>query len=180
MDNLIEQLNRKGAEMRHQKALDQIEKRNDAVYKLKKVKDLAPRVKRLIDIANCLLNNGFTLGYKHERCGFTHYSLQTDGIDHYIGFVRLYKGVVAVGYEGGGCDGENFYVDENGRYVYDYDYNSGVERIVDVDYIHSYCYDKRNVPHYAVLEFQRKLNRFLKEFDSFEARVLSYANSLLK
>lgn len=180
MDDLIEKINQKAAEIRYQKALDQTGKRNDVVCKLIKVKELAPRIKRLIDIANCLISNGFTLGYEHEKFGFTHYSLQTDGIDHYIGFVRLSSSVVAIGYKGGGCNGENFYVDASGQYVYDYDYHSGVARIVDVDYIHNYYRGDRKVPHYATSDFPRKLNKFLNEFDVFEARVLSYANSLTR
>lgn len=117
---------------------ERIQKESESLKKanyLKKIKELQPRVKDLLDVARELDRQGFKLG---DMCGYGSSATPifvSDGIAHRFGFLvrkNPYWGGVnlkpfAIGIEGGGCNGANHAINEDADFI-EYYFNDCVYR----------------------------------------------------
>lgn len=160
---------RKAAEKRDQ----ELQKKRDAVQEkvqtyTDRIQSYAPRIANLIDLAQELVKNGLTLGrIVPWAAGFKREEFWAEGIYHGVGFIREVKnGRVClpdrIGIEGGGCDGYDIEINRYGKIM-----KNPLDIIIGTR-------TREN----AEWDFFNKCERFFKEFDNFEKRVLEYVDSL--
>jgi len=160
---------RKAAEKRNQ----ELQKEMDAVQaKIQmytdRIQGYAPRIAILINLAQELIKNQLPLGrIVPWVAGFQREEFWTEGIYHKIGFIReVHDGRVClpdrIGIEGGGCDGHDIEINRYGKIM-----KNPLDVIIGTR-------TRKN----AEWDFFNKCDRFFKEFDSFEKRVLEYVDSL--
>lgn len=129
-----------------------------------KIKSLTPRIKDLIGTINVLVENDIPMGEveKVGAIGTPKYEFYTDGIIHNLGFTSsqnvFFCNIVplnGIGIEGGGCDGGDLQIDENGEV-------------------------KKGKPsRWNPKGEVGKMMHFLYNFDSFEERVNNYVEDLI-
>ena len=133
-----------------------------------RIRGYAPRIAILIDLAQELVKNGLPLGKQIPwALGFNREEFWAEGIYHGVGFIREVKnGRVClpdrIGIEGGGCDGYDIEINRYGKIM-----KNPLDVIIGTR-------TREN----AEWDFFNKCERFLKEFDNFEKRVLEYVDSL--
>lgn len=121
----------------------------------KAIKDLAPRVRDIIDVATQMHNHGISIG-----------KFVSNGIYHTLGLMVEYgtgypeRKPLGIGIEGGGYAGCDFVVGREGYLI-------GPQQTKD-----GYYYDVNTEESLA------KGERFLKEFDHFEQTFYEYVDSL--
>lgn len=147
------------AESRQQ---EQIRKENDILTqlgdKMKRVKDLWPRIYKLCELATACIENGITVGPPPSGVFQITDEYISNGITHKIGFIASYERgrygqIQGVGIKGGGCDGEDVIWNWHGDYL-------------------------GNEKKWTQYKIDTKLDRFLNGFDEFENGFLSYINNL--
>lgn len=186
MDNLIEKINAKGQEIKHDKMNKLKEERESVLVNVVKIKELAPRIAQLWDICQTLLDNGFPLGKVSSHMGFPYYEFETDGIFHGLGFyVRrtsfaLRGKIVGFGIEGGGCDGTSALINKSGQLGY---YNGKREFVArSIDDKHFLSNGDNYAPSVGKLfqdkAYASKLRAIVAGFDNFENEVIEYANEI--
>ena len=142
---------------------DKIKKENKIIQEeekrieyLEKIKELTPRIKKLIDLANVLIKNGYyhdfleTSSRNDYKKGF-----QSEGWCHNVGFIIDGKGdislyVTHMGIVNGGCFGENDFR-TNGEDTY-------------------MSFDNYSIYRTSIPINLNDAKRFLNEFDNFEKR----------
>lgn len=165
IEERLKKIQNKGAQMIADANAEEERKKSIIKKYEQDIKALAPRVAELIAIAIELMKNDIPLGVrKSSITGTPKDDLVTDGIDHKLGFYFSYEGgktrFVGVGISGGGCDGRDIAVNENGTMVKHPD-----------PYYQSYRYFGYN-------DYCDKCSRFLKNFDDFEKRVNDFVDNL--
>jgi hypothetical protein len=133
------------------------ERRNDFINT---IETLDERIGKLLAVANCMTENGFPLG---RSCGSwlstSSPEFISEGIDHRFGFIvsgdpyhaPLKCVAYGVGIKGGGCNGSDFIVNDEGCII---DWN---ERI-----------------------FDRGIEEFIGRFERFEANCYKYVNEVIR
>lgn len=175
MENLIERINAKGSEIRYNETSILLKKREDFEENLENIKKLGERISKMWDIAQTLLDNGFPLGETiSDICGFKHWTLETDGFYHGIGFVvkrpfgNVRGQIVSFGIEGGGYSGSDFFVNKNGDALLP-------EKTFGED---SDGYVGRIVPVFLVSSITSKAREFVMMFDEYERKFYEYAEMI--
>lgn len=184
--DLIEKINKKGTENANSELKKLMQERATVVANIERVKSLAPRIQRLWDICQAMLDNGFPLGKIEYYVGFPHFEFETEDTFHRLGFkvnrhwcsLRgevIGRGeIIGFGIE---YDNDSFIVNRDGVWGY---YINGNFVAGDIDKIHSYYCGHRNVPQYKIWLFTNHINKTLNGFDEFERNVLEYAESITK
>ena len=133
------------------------------------IKDLGPRVKELIEVANACLENGVEINKQGKTDSPYHdewnnATFCTNCITHKVGFVWQYKDhkfinrIEAMGVDGGGANGEH-YLRTDGEYVVSRGSRSYEASYKEPD------------------EYQ--LETFVEGFDEFESAFYKYVDNLL-
>ena len=176
MENLIEKINLKGQQIRNQRQLEINEKRERVIQDIEKTKALIPRIKKLWEIGQTLLNNGFNIGKPHHAPGSTYYEYETNGWYHWLGFFVRNNEIYGFGECGGGCCGKSVRITHDGTIMYG-------DKIANAD---DDClisrgdnYSPRAGKMYENVDFTHKLSRILNGFDDFEKGVLDFAESIV-
>ena len=171
---LIERINAKGQAIADEK--NRIDNAKKLVFeeKVAKIKELAPRIQKLWDIAQTLLNNNMPLGEElRDGCGFPHWRLETDGIFHGLGFLVKHNGfgvcgtIIGFGMKGGGWDGESVLFSRTGEGI-----NS--------KFWYSYSFDQQTSKPWEKSDICRKIDGILNGFDEYERKLLEHAESVCK
>jgi len=127
------------------------------------IKSLVPRIKELITVGAALLENNIPFG-KVSNGWERHEEFITNGITHELGFFFKFgkdnSPLLGIGIKGGGCDGHDLAVNENGEFVINIDPNA---RGYNYDGYYDYC---------------RKYKQFINNFDEFESKVYQYVENL--
>ena len=176
MENLIEKINAKGAEIRNAEVKRVMSEKEIFASRLEAFKALSPRINKMWDVANALRHNGFKLGDKIDRNGLGNF--ESDGICHRLGF--YYKGnpywgpipIDGFGIQGGGCCGSSVYID---RYANIF-WRGG---ILNANTINNLDY-RVPTPAYDCGHINCKLVEILEGFDEFERKFYEYAESVIK
>lgn len=133
------------------------ERRNDFISTIKTIDE---RIGKLLAVANCMTENGFPLG---RSCGPGLYAgspeFISEGIDHRFGFIvsgnpyftPLKCVAYGVGIKGGGCNGSDFIVNDEGCII---EWNEVV--------------------------FERGIDEFMRRFEDFEANFYKYVNEVIR
>lgn len=175
MENLIEKINAKGAEIRNAEVKRTMTKKEIFASRLEAFKTLSPRINKVWDVANALRHNGFKLG--DEDCNGLG-NFETDGIYHRLGFYykgNPYWGLIPIdgfGIQGGGCDGSSVYMDRYANIFW-------CGGILDVNTINNLDY-RVSIPAYDCGHINGKLVKILNGFDEFERKFYEYAESVIK
>ena len=164
-ENRIKAIEAYGKRRKDEAIKKELAKKNEKEILLAKICNKAEVITSLIDTANACVRNGIHLG---KFVGsLKHPQFVTDGIDHHLGFVisnthypEHYKNphpmigglATSIGYEGGGWNGGNFYVDGNGDVI------SGLE-------------------HKRFFELAKD---FLSEIDKFAEEFYAYIDNLTR
>ena len=179
MDSIIDKINKKGAEIANSEFKKIMQKRAAVVADIERVKSLAPRIQRLWDICQAMLDNNFPLGETYYHVGFPHYEFETEGTFHRLGFEVRRSSLMSVSGKiiGFGVDYDNnsFIVNRDGVWGY---YINGNFVAGNIDTVHSYYCGYRNVPQYEISLFTNHIKKTLNGFDEFERNVLEYAKSI--
>lgn len=126
----------------------------------KRFRALAPRIKDLIEVAQEMQRNGFTLGkMKGYPTAFPEF--ETDWWYHKLGFFCTLKNTrprqrvnaYAIGFMGGGACGRDFIVNEDGEVLDGIYEKEGTWKLPEI-------------------------KRFFEQFDDFERRFYAYVESL--
>jgi hypothetical protein len=188
---LLDMINKKGAENRNAEVAKLIGKRDNALMLLNTVEMLGPRISYLWNVCQALLNNGFVLGKEtRSNMGFDYPEFETDGIFHRIGFKVVGRRfgsvtggtIICFGIKGGGCDGEDFFVNKDGVWGTTKWMAAGDCKFVEgnIDKVYHYYNGYLNVPLYTINSFTNKIQSVINGFEDFEQRVLDYAESVVK
>lgn len=167
MENLIDRINAKANKMRQEKIDESDKKKKDFLNKLEKVKELAPRISKMWDVAQALISNGFRLGDVKYWVDFKHYTLESDATYHWLGFVINGNVVKGFGIVGGGCCGKSLVCDKKGEFGID----------MEIEYA---CGDL-SVKYYPAWEYPHfidKLDKILYGFDEYERKFYEYAERI--
>lgn len=179
--DLIDKINKKGMEIAQSEYEKQMQKRAAAVADIERVKSLAPRIQRLWNICQAMLDNNFPLGETYYHAGFPHYEFETEGTFHRLGFKVRRSSFMSVRGEiigfGVEYDGDSFIVNGDGVWGH---YINGKFVTGNIDTVHSYYCGHRNVPQYEIVLFTNHIKKTLNGFDEFERNVLEYAESITK
>ena len=164
IEERLKKIQNKGAQMVADANAEE-ERKKDIIKKYEQdIKALAPRVAELMTIAIELMNNNIPLGKKTKGSIGYKEEFVTEGINHRLGFYFTYenrkKYLVGVGIIGGGCDGLDIAVNENGTMV----------KHPDPYY--------QSCQYFGYNDYCNKCSRFLKNFDDFEKRVNDYVDNL--
>lgn len=167
MENLIDRINAKANKMRQDKIDESDKKKKDFLNKLEKVKELAPRISKMWDVAQALISNGFRLGDVKCWAGFKHYTLESDSMYHWLGFVINGNVVKGFGIVGGGCCGKSLVCGRDGEF--------GIDMEI------AYACGDLSVKYYPAWEyphFVNKLDEILYGFDEYERKFYEYAERI--
>lgn len=167
MENLIDRINAKGNKMRQDKIDESNKKKKDFLSKLDKVKELAPRISKMWDVAQALISNGFRLGDVKYRAGSEYYTLESDGTCHWLGFVINGNVVKGFGIVGGGCCGKSLVCDKKGEF------GINMETTYACGDLSVKYYPAWEYPHYV-----SKLNEIVCGFDDYERKFYEFAESI--
>ena len=129
-------------------AKKEIEKQNRMANYRKQLKDLTPRISKLISYANELIANGFYESFL-EKGGFC-----SDGISHKIGFIPKNRWT---------GDSVEFMGIINGGFCGEHDFHTNGDRAFMTK--DGYGHEESSI---ELKEFN--VERFLEEFDDFETR----------
>ena len=126
------------------------------------IKELAPRIKELVTLANACKNNGVHLTDCVELNQYDKDSyFFTDGWNHHVGFycepLISYIGIE----NGGACGAYHLKVDTSGE----------VKVTMDRGYYLTVTANKKDIS-------TRTLERFVNEFSNFESRFLNWVDNL--
>lgn len=165
MENLIDRINAKGNKIRQNKIDESDKKKKDFLSKLDKVKELAPRISKMWDVAQALISNGFRLGDVKHWAGFKHYTLESDSMYHWLGFVIDGSVVNGFGIVGGGCCGKSLVCGRDGEF--------------NLDMSRSEYYNGRgSLPVWEYPDYVGKLNEIVYGFDDYERKFYEYAERI--
>lgn len=151
------------AENRQTSEMDEAERqRRELDDYAKTIRDLAPRIKDLLEVAQAMHENRVYIGTPKRGMIGAYSEFVTDGIRHYLGFYvdmkRSFESMndaagfpYAFGIEGGGCDGKSLEVNERGEIV------------------RGFVYEFNTID---------KMKKFIKGFPDFEKRFYAYVESL--
>ena len=163
-EKMIAKLNGIGQRKQEEAENEHFKRAQTIVEYENKVIALAPRIKKLMEIAKAMLASDVPFGKRtKDMIGYDEEFI-TDGIKHHLGFYFEFakdnSPLIGIGIKGGGCCGRNLAVDVNGNMV------------VKIDpYYHSYQYD-------GYWDYCHKCKELLNNFDGFERRVYEYVESL--
>lgn len=164
LNDRLNKIAQKRAELDKKEQDERTRKVNTIQYYNRAIKELAPRIDVLLDIAKSLLENNIPIGKRVKAFIGYDEELVTEGINHKLGFYFTYKDrhrcLVGIGIAGGGCCGHDLAVNAFGNMVVSIDPN-----------YNSYQYD-------GYSDFCCKCKQFLNDFDDFEKRVFQYVDNL--
>ena len=154
----IREVSKQINELEKQKEMRLIQLKNYFINE--KFKPYAERISALMEVANELIENhimlGKYIGGRKESPEFI-----SEAIFHELGFIPkhydffnpLNVTIYAIGFKGGGCDGYDFAINEDGIVVS--------------------CNDKE-----LTMEDEFRTKKFVKEFDKFERKFYEYVDNL--
>lgn len=158
MENIIDKINAKGAEIRTARINEEEARINSLKAKVQRAVELLPRIEDMWKIAEAMIRNNFRIGEKKTWVSSDYYTLETDAYSHYLGFcTNNGTHVSSFGVAGGGCCGSGFRINRNGS--------------VNVN-IDLFTKDWQ----YSDLEWA--VDRFLDEFDGYEQQFYEFAEKL--
>lgn len=169
MENLVERINKKGAENRQREIDTSLAKFYSVMAQVEELKRLAPRIAKMWDVANALIKNGFRLGTAREWVGIKYYSLESDMQYHCLGFAVECNTISGFGIVGGGCCGMSILLDTNGQIKREINWN---------ELKHNY-HTGKSYYNYENPDIVDKISKILDGFDEYEKRFYEFAESVV-
>lgn len=164
--NRIEKIRAKRQALDAQAKSEQERKEQTVKFYTNRLKQFAPRINELMQLAMELLKNDIPLGKRYKDLVFYKDEFVTEGIHHRLGFYFKYENgrryLLGIGIEGGGCCGHDLAVNTNGTII-----KNPLDIIIG-------CRDYEK----AYTDFCGKCQDFLEEFDEFEKKVFDYVDNL--
>ena len=160
--------------------------REDFLQDLKSVKALAPRIEKVWDMCQEMIDRGVTMGENTRTylCGMgIVHEFQTEGVFHQLGFLldrgwdtiaryNKERKIVAFGIEGGGYCGHSVFFNKDGSpHNFDPDKKVCCNPVEYGVYVH-YPHEENHIV--------KKVKTILRNFDNFENRVIDYYNKTIK